>query len=184
MLVCLSLVKKINSLCNIDTVFKQANHEIEDFFSASAKSGRYASYSSYVLLGIGILFPVAIYGALKINEVLGSKAFAYPVEEFFHSPLFGTKVDDQIILLANLHRDDNRKNKKLKILYEKFRELHFPTLHVDCSGESLTDSLLKAIFSSQLFVLRYAQKIGMKDCYFLDNRELLKASSDIIYGVK
>jgi glutamine---fructose-6-phosphate transaminase (isomerizing) len=184
MLVCLSLVKKINSLCNIDTVFKQANHEIEDFFSASAKSGRYASYSSYVLLGIGILFPVAIYGALKINEVLGSKAFAYPVEEFFHSPLFGTKVDDQIILLANLHRDDNLKNKKLKILYEKFRELHFPTLYVDCSGESLTDSLLKAIFSSQLFVLRHAQKIGMKDCYFLDNRELLKASSDIIYGVK
>jgi glutamine---fructose-6-phosphate transaminase (isomerizing) len=185
MLVCLSLVKKIDSLCNIDTVFKQANYEIEDFFSDSVKSRRYASRSSYVLLGTGILFPVAIYGALKINEVLGSKAFAYPVEEFFHSPLFGTKVDDQIIILANLHRAyDNHKNKKLKILHEKIREIHFPTLFADCSGESLTDSLLKAIFSLQLFVLRYAQKTGMKDCYFLDNKELLKASSDIIYGVK
>jgi glutamine---fructose-6-phosphate transaminase (isomerizing) len=182
MLVCLSLVKKIDSPCNLDTVLKQANYEIEDFFSTNEKSVRYASYSSYVLLGNGILFPIAMYGALKINEVLGSKAFAYPVEEFFHSPLFSTKVDDQIIILDNQHSDDNYKNKKLKILYEKIREIHFPTLFADCSGESLTDSLLKAIFFLQLFVLKHAQKRGMKDCYFLDNKELLKTSSDIIYG--
>ena len=112
-----------------------------------------------------------MYGALKINEVLGSKAFAYPVEEFFHSPLFSIKVDDQTIILANQHRDDNYKNKKLKILYEKIREIHFPTLFADCGGESLTDSLLKAIFFLQLFVLKHAQKRGMKDCYFLDNKE-------------
>ena len=176
MLACLSLVRKVNGLPNLDSIFKQVNHEIENSFSRNKKLLRY--HSSSFILGSGILFPIALYGALKINEVIGSKSLAYPLEEFFHSPVFSARANDDIILLAG---PQDKSDKKFKITYEKLREINFSTLLIDCSRESVTDSLLKAIFFLQLFVLKQAQKRGMKDCYFLRNKKLLRVSSDLIY---
>ena len=55
---------------------------------------------SYFILADGILFPVALYGAMKLNEVIGARAVAYPAEEFCHSPIFSITKKDAILILG------------------------------------------------------------------------------------
>ena len=66
---------------------------------------------------------IAMYGALKFNEVFGASAMVYPVEEFCHSPLFSIKETDQAIVLG----DDDDNNRKLS---KRLNEEGFSSVHV------------------------------------------------------
>lgn len=114
-----------------------------------------------IILAESHLFPAATYGALKFNEVLGSRTFAYPSEEFFHAPLFGLQRGDRVLVLGK-----NPKN---------------VGTNIDCEMPSKVDSFFYAMFFFQHLVLAVARKKGMKECYFLANKRLLKKSSDFIY---
>jgi fructoselysine-6-P-deglycase FrlB-like protein len=116
---------------------------------------------SLVILGDSHLYPAAMYGALKFNEVFGSRAVAYPLEEFFHAPLFGLKRGDQVLVLGK-----NPKN---------------IGINVDCEMPSKVDSFFYAVFFFQHLALAVARKRRMKECYFLADKKLLKKSSDFIY---
>jgi fructoselysine-6-P-deglycase FrlB-like protein len=124
---------------------------------------------SVVVLGDSLLYPVAMYGALKFNEVLGARASAYPLEDFCHAPLFGYR-DDQIIILGS---------KDAKALH-RLERAGLKILHVDCKYGGL-ESVLYATFFVQHLALAVARRKKMKECYFLQNKKLLAASSDIIY---
>jgi glucosamine 6-phosphate synthetase-like amidotransferase/phosphosugar isomerase protein len=146
---------------------------------------------SYIFLGDGILFPVAIYGALKINEVIGSKSFAYPLEEFYHAPIFSIKRHDKIMILGNKECECDILTNSRKPLYDKLKELDFSSCYyTNCirssnSGNKLssTDMLLKSILFVQLYVVKQAIERGVKDCYFLQNKDILKLSSFFIYDM-
>jgi glucosamine 6-phosphate synthetase-like amidotransferase/phosphosugar isomerase protein len=135
--------------------------------------------TSYFILGNSKLHAIAMYGALKFNEVFGAKAMAYPVEEFCHSPLFSIKETDQAIVLGGGEDDDEDYDNSTK-LSKRLNEEGFSSVHV---GFRLTgiELLLQATFFIQLFVLKLAQKYGLTSCYFLRNEKLLKISSDFIY---
>jgi len=163
MLACISLVAKIR-LPNLARIYKQAQGQAEHIVRKIGKG-------SYFVLGNGILYPVAIYGALKFNEVFGARAVPYPAEEFCHSPLFSVKKGDQIIALG---RDGEQLSQRLN------RE-GFSSVHVDFKGEGI-DLLLQSIFFMQLLVLKLAQKRELTSCYFLKNKKLFRISSDFIYG--
>jgi hypothetical protein len=47
----------------------------------------------------------------------------------------------------------------------------------------LTDMLLKSILFVQLYVVKQAIERGVKDCYFLQNKDILKLSSFFIYDM-
>ena len=126
---------------------------------------------SVVVLGDSILHSAAMYGALKLSEVFGSRATAYPLEDFCHAPLFGHK-DDQVIILGG--NDDVGISRRLK-------RAGLKTLHVDCRRYDGLGSMLYATFFMQHLALAIARKKKMKECYFLQDRKLLGASSDIIY---
>jgi hypothetical protein len=126
---------------------------------------------SYVILANGQLYPIAIYCALKFNEVFGARAVAYPAEEFCHSPLFSIKKSDQVIVMG----DDSRK------LNKKLNEEGFSSVHVGFKSRGI-ELLLRSTFFVQLLILRLAQKYGLTSCYFLKNKKLLRLSSDFIYG--
>jgi glucosamine 6-phosphate synthetase-like amidotransferase/phosphosugar isomerase protein len=123
--------------------------------------------TSYFILGNSKLHAIAMYGALKFNEVFGAKAMAYPI--VLGGGGEGKDEDDD-----DEDYDNSRK------LSKRLNEEGFSSVHV---GFRLTgiELLLQATFFIQLFVLKLAQKYGLTSCYFLRNEKLLKISSDFIY---
>jgi glucosamine 6-phosphate synthetase-like amidotransferase/phosphosugar isomerase protein len=166
---------------------KQAISRIDDKYNNNNNNNTTSNdnnSTSYFILGNSKLHAIAIYGALKFNEVFGAKAMAYPVEEFCHSPLFSIKETDQVIVLGGREEEDNEDGDEdydnSRKLSKRLNEEGFSSVHV---GFRLTgiELLLQATFFIQLFVLKLAQKYGLTSCYFLRNEKLLKISSDFIY---
>jgi glucosamine 6-phosphate synthetase-like amidotransferase/phosphosugar isomerase protein len=173
MLCCLSLARKVDDLERLRRIYRQSSYE-----ASTLVNGTPERVGSYIFLGDGLLFPIALYGTLKINEVLGLKAFAYHFDDFCHSPLFSLKMNDRIIILAN----DRYTITNSKQFSDQLRKLgFFSACIIDCSKLSSIELLLKSTFVMQLFVLKQALKKGVKDCYYLRNKNLLKVSSDLIY---
>jgi fructoselysine-6-P-deglycase FrlB-like protein len=166
MLACLAVATKIKLPADLGNLYEKADAQAE-------KAAGKADKKSLVILGDGILFPAAAYGALKFNEVFGAKAAPYPLEEFCHSPLFSAKKNDQIVILgANSGKD----------LDSRLRKEGLPSMHIDCAASTEIESLLQAVFFMQLLVVKLARKRRLTGCYFLKNKRLLKISSDFIYG--
>lgn len=163
MLACMSLAAKIR-LRDLGKIYRQAESQAE-------KTAGKINKDSCFILGNGMLYPVAIYGALKFNEVFGARAVAYPAEEFCHSPLFSIKKGDQVIAMG----------KGGEQLSQRLDREGFSSVHVDFKGAGI-GLLLQSTFFMQLLVLKLAQRRGLTSCYFLKNKKLLRTSSDFIYG--
>jgi fructoselysine-6-P-deglycase FrlB-like protein len=163
MLACASLAAKISLPRDLGRLYRE--EEIQAETTASKIRG-----GTCFILGDSICYPAAIYGALKFNEVFGTKAFAYPAEEFCHSPLFSLKKRDNLIVMEN------------KVLDQRLRNEGFSSMHVDFRGEGGIRLLVRSIFFMQCLVLKVAQRRRLTACYFLKNKKLLKTSSDFIYG--
>jgi fructoselysine-6-P-deglycase FrlB-like protein len=166
MLACLAVATKIKLPADLGDLYKKADAQAE---KAAGKTGK----KSFVILGDGVLFPAAAYGALKFNEVFGAKAAPCPLEEFCHSPLFSAKKSDQTIILGTNSGKD---------LNSRLRKEGLPSMHIDCAAGTEIESLLQAVFFIQLLVVKLARRRRLTGCYFLKNKKLLKVSSDFIYG--
>jgi glutamine---fructose-6-phosphate transaminase (isomerizing) len=175
MIKCISLTIQLRLPSDLRKIYNRAETQAEQVISKiDNKSRTSSSTSSYFILGNGQLHAIAMYGALKFNEVFGASAMVYPVEEFCHSPLFSIKETDQAIVLGD--NDDN--NRKLS---KRLNEEGFSSVHVRFKNTGI-ELLLQATFFIQLLVLKLAQKYGLTSCHFLSNKKLLRVSSDFIYG--
>lgn len=174
MIKCISLTIQLRLPSDLRKIYNRAETQAEQVISKIDNKSRSSSSSSYFILGNGQLHAIAMYGALKFNEVFGASAMVYPVEEFCHSPLFSIKETDQAIVLGD--NDDN--NRKLS---KRLNEEGFSSVHVRFKNTGI-ELLLQATFFIQLLVLKLAQKYGLTSCHFLSNKKLLRVSSDFIYG--
>jgi glutamine---fructose-6-phosphate transaminase (isomerizing) len=175
MIKCISLTIQLRLPSDLRKIYNRAETQAEQVINKiDNKSRTSSSSSSYFILGNGQLHAIAMYGALKFNEVFGASAMVYPVEEFCHSPLFSIKETDQAIVLGD--NDDN--NRKLS---KRLNEEGFSSAHVRFKNTGI-ELLLQATFFIQLLVLKLAQKYGLTSCHFLSNKKLLRVSSDFIYG--
>jgi glucosamine--fructose-6-phosphate aminotransferase (isomerizing) len=172
MLCCLSLVTDVAEIGNIGSIYQQAKTEAENLLDNSCIHA-----SSFIFLGDGILFPVGMYGALKVNEIFGSKSYAYTIEEFCHSPIFSVKQGDNIIIFD--YFGYNKKNTSL--LYKSLHRTIYSTIYIDLSNLSPIEAVLKSIFIIQILLLKVAKRDRLKECFFLRNKQLLNLSSDLIY---
>jgi fructoselysine-6-P-deglycase FrlB-like protein len=168
LLACINIATEgqISFPANLKEIYLKASKE------ATKLSGKKIHTDSLVMLGNSFLFPAAIYGALKFNEVFGSRAQAYPLEEFFHAPLFGLKGRDQAILFGSGNKSGND-----AALVKQIKNCRY----INCKMPTHLEALLYAIFFIQHLVLTVAKQRKMRDCYFLYNKKILKTSSDIIY---
>ena len=176
MLTCLSLTTKIKyNRKDLKFAFEIANNRIDDLLKEIPNTT-----SSILFLADGVLYPVACYASLKLNEALGIRSYPYSLEEYCHAPLFSIKKDDKIIILDGYENNFSQSNiiknfvKKLKGLNYSLSSLNFP-------GPTYLDCLFQAIFSAQLLSFKMAQKNGLVDCFFVQNQDLLGVSSGCIY---
>ena len=177
MIKCISLSTELQLPSNLRKMYNLAENQAKQAISKIDDKSNSSSSTSYFILGNSQLHAIAMYGALKFNEVFGAKAMAYPTEEFCHSPLFSIKETDQAIVLGGEEDDDDDNSSKLS---KRLNEEGFASVHVGFKPTGI-ELLLQATFFIQLFVLKLAQKYSLTSCYFLRNEKLLRVSSDFIY---
>jgi fructoselysine-6-P-deglycase FrlB-like protein len=173
MLCCLSLVSEVDNLKDVKNIYNESIPLAE--YLADYKIKRSAAN---IFLGNGIMYPAALYGSLKMNEVFGVRSLGYSLDEFCHSPIFSIKRNDRIIILGN----DKCDLRISKTVMAKLAGLDVTTLYADCRKRTMIERLLKSIFLLQLYAVKLAVKNRLKDCYFLRNQRLLALSSQLIYS--
>jgi fructoselysine-6-P-deglycase FrlB-like protein len=176
MIKCISLTTQLQLPSDLRKIYNRAEKQAKQVIRKIDNKRRRSS-SSYFILGNGQLHAIAMYGALKFNEVFGARATAYPTEEFCHSPLFSIKQTDHAIVLGDNDDDDDANSRKLS---KRLNEEGFSSLHVGFKSTGI-ELLLQATFFIQLLVLKLARKYGLTSCHFLKNKKLLRVSSDFIY---
>jgi fructoselysine-6-P-deglycase FrlB-like protein len=180
MIKCISLITQLHLPSDLGEIYNRAEKQAKQAISKIDDKSNSSSISNscYFILGNGQLHAIAMYGSLKINEVFGVRAMAYPAEEFCHSPLFSIQETDQAIVLGD--DDDNNNNNNSRKLSKRLNEEGFSSVHVGFQNKGI-ELLLSATFFIQLVLLKLAQKYGLTSCHFLSNEKLLRVSSDFIY---
>jgi len=162
-LTCISLVSKFR-VREVMKLFKNALIE-----SKKVKLGK-----NIFILGNLQTFPIAMYGAAKLYEILGSNVNYSRIEQFSHMELFSAKRGDTVIIFEEKNSHNTKMIKNLK----KFG------LNVFQPKSSTKDKISQVIFFtffSQLIPLFYAKKNRQKECYFVTAKKLRKVSSNMIY---
>jgi fructoselysine-6-P-deglycase FrlB-like protein len=176
MLTCLSLITEIKyDRKDLRFSFEISNKIVDDLLKEIPNAT-----SSIMFLADGLLYLVACYASLKLNEVLGIRSYPYSLEEFCHAPLFSIKKEDKIIILGG-YENNFSQSKKIKNFIKKLKDLDYSLSSLDFPGPTYLDCLFQAIFSVQLLSLKMGQRNGLVDCYFVQNNDLLGISSSCIY---
>ena len=134
-----------------------------------------ASEGSFLFTGSGVNYALSLYGAAKINEVLGAKAeVAYP-EQLGHAKLFTIDKERDVIVCISSGRDKAMNTHEM-LLKSGFRSsiLVIPESHV------VNRSLRIAIYLQRL-ALAMAKKRRMTECAFLADKKRLALSNRLIY---
>jgi fructoselysine-6-P-deglycase FrlB-like protein len=133
------------------------------------------SEGSFLFTGSEVNYALSLYGAAKINEVVGAKAEAVYPEQLGHAKLFTIDKKRDAIVCTSSGRDLAMKTHEL--LHESgFRSsiLVIPESHV------VNRSLKIAIYLQRL-ALAMAKKRRMTECAFLADKKRLALSNRLIY---
>jgi fructoselysine-6-P-deglycase FrlB-like protein len=174
----LSLIKKTKKVIKTKVIYQKAEEFSNILIDKIRKYFSLDKDQSIFFLGSSTLFPISSYGSLKLNEVFGLKSFAFSLEHFCHSPLFSISNKDIIIIFSSKNKYINKKAKKLNNLLNTKK---YNSFFIEIPFNSNIEILLMSIFFIQLFVYGLAREKKLRNCYFLENKELLKMSSELIY---
>ena len=131
---------------------------------------------AFFLIGSGICRALAEYGACKIQEVLGAKAYAQYPEQLGHAQLFSVdSKHDTIICIPYSIRD--RTWDLCRVLSQN--GFHTSSVSVP-SGDAVARSL-EVSFHLQHLALSLARRMGLEECTFLADRRRLRLSNRLIY---
>lgn len=174
----LALAKKSKTVSNIKLIYEKAEQFANGTIGKIKESSTLNKDKSFFFLGSATLFPISCYGSLKINEVLGLKSSAFSVEYFCHSPIFSLTHKDIVIIFSSKNQQINKKANKLNYLLNKQK---FYSFLIEIPFNTNIEIIFFSSFFVQLFVYGLAKEKKLENCYFLENKELLKISSDLIY---
>jgi glucosamine 6-phosphate synthetase-like amidotransferase/phosphosugar isomerase protein len=134
-----------------------------------------AGEGTFVFIGSGVNYALSLYGAAKINEVLGAKAEAAYPEQLGHAKLFTIDKEHDVIVCISSGRDKAKRTHEL-LRKDGFQSsiLAFPASHV------VNRSLRTAIYLQQL-ALSLARRRGIEECAFLSDKSRLNLSNRMIY---
>jgi len=162
-LTCISLIKKLK-IKKPNEIFNEAKKQ-----SLKSKLGKKVFF-----LGDLYTYPIAMYAAAKIFEILGITAFYERIEQFSHMELFSTAPGDTVIIFEqkNLH------NSRLK---QNLKKAGINVIHPTLRNSDKISEFLFYIFFSQLVPLNIAKENKQKECHFVTSKKLKKISDNMIY---
>jgi fructoselysine-6-P-deglycase FrlB-like protein len=162
-LTCMSLVTSVK--------IRQAEH----LFKEAKKLALKTSLSKQTFfLGNLQTYPVAMYAAAKIYEVLGASAFYERIEQFSHMELFSVNKDDTIILFEETNNHNRKLIKNLKKLGLKIYQPISPR-------KDQISQIIFYIFFSQMLPLFLAKRRNQKEVHFMVDKKQKTASDGMIY---
>jgi fructoselysine-6-P-deglycase FrlB-like protein len=124
------------------------------------------------ILGNNLSYALALYSSFQMAEFFGCTVIAQKLEEFCHSPIFGVKKSQDVWVLGQNEEQISLRLQKLGFHLSYF-ELY--------NSERLTQ-LFESIFFMQNLILLLAKKYGYTELQYVKMKDVLKASSDIIYA--
>jgi fructoselysine-6-P-deglycase FrlB-like protein len=124
------------------------------------------------LFGNNTLYAIALYASLQMAEFFGSTAFAHKLEEFCHSPIFGLKKSDYVWILGQNEEQIRR----------RLNRLGHHLSYIELYNKDIFAQLFASIFFVQNLILLLAEKYGYTELQYVKMKDVLSASSDIIYG--
>ena len=122
-------------------------------------------------LGNNLLYAIALYASFQMAEFFGTTAHAHKLEEFCHSPIFGFRKPNQLWILGQ----------KEKQISEKLSKLGLRLTYNELYNEDIFEQLFETIFFIQNLILLLAEKNRYSELQYVKMKEVLQASSDIIY---
>src|SRR5436309_316620 len=130
---------------------------------------------AFLLRGTGVNYALSLYGAAKINEILGAKAEALYPEQLGHAKLFTIDKKRDFILCISSGRDKAKETHQM-LIKDGFQSstIEFPDGHV------VNRSLRIAIYLQRL-ALSLARRKGIIECAFLSDKSRLNLSNRMIY---
>jgi fructoselysine-6-P-deglycase FrlB-like protein len=162
-LTCISLVTRF-SISKDSRIFKKAL-----FDAKKTTLGK-----RIFILGNMYTFPIAMYCAAKIYELLGYDAHFERIEQFTHMELFSIKKGDTVIIFEG-------KNSHNKKLIKNLKHIGLTIIHPQIKSKNKILELLYYVYFSQLLSLFEAKKRRKKDCHFILAKRLRSVSNDMIY---
>jgi fructoselysine-6-P-deglycase FrlB-like protein len=138
---------------------------------SSFQSVKLPDETSYIL-GNNLFYALALYSSFQLGEFFGSTVIAHKLEEFCHSPIFGVKKSHDLWILGQNEVQLSRRLEKLG-----FRISYFELYNSDILAQ-----LFESIFFMQNLILLLAKKYGYTELEYVMMKDVLKASSDIIYA--
>ena len=134
-----------------------------------------AGKGAFVFIGSGVNYALSLYGAAKINEVLGAKAEAVYPEQLGHAKLFTIDWEHDIIVCISSGHD------KAMDMHEVLAKKGFRSSVITIpEGRWMNRSLGIAVYLQRL-ALGIAKKRRMTECAFLEDKKRLDLSNRLIY---
>ena len=166
-LTCVSLVGGFER-CDAAALFAEAGEAAARF---PAPGGR----GAVTFLGNRMTYPLAMYAAAKMAEVLGADARYERIEQFSHMGLFSSRPGDTAVILEG----DNDHSGRLAASLER-AGLRVVRAGGGAGAGPVGQALFLA-FLAQLVPLRMARAEGRTECHFLADDAQLGASNRMIY---
>ena len=167
LLACASLLGRLPRTIQLGTTLGPANRW--------ARRHKPEAKSSFVFAGSGLNYALSIYGAAKINEVLGAKAEAAYPEQLGHAMLFSLNDERDLVVCLSNSRD------KAGRLYKLLRTNDFMTSVLTTSGKDAVLRSLKIAIYLQHLPLAIVRRKRMVECAFVSEKKKLKLSNKMIY---
>ena len=162
-LTCISLTKHV-----------KISHPDKIFQYALSQSKNIKLKNRIFFLGNLQTYPLAMYAAAKLYEILGLNAYYERIEQFSHMELFSTTKGDTVIIFEE-------KNTHNSLLTKNLKKVGLNVIQPDPKSKNQISQFLFFTFFAQLVPLLLAKKKHQKDCHFVTSKKLRKVSDNMIY---
>ena len=169
-LTCVSLVGGFER-CDAAALLSEAKEAAARF---PALGGR----GAVTFLGNRMTYPLAMYAAAKMAEVLGADARYERIEQFSHMGLFSSRPGDTAVILEG-EGDGGHAGRLASSLEEA--GLRAVRAGGGSGGGGPVGRMLYLAFLAQMVPLRMAREEGRTECHFLADGAQLGASNRMIY---
>ena len=128
------------------------------------------------IVGTGLSYCMAIYGAAKMYEVLGWKSLYQATEQFSHMELFSLAERDAVLLIP-----DSTEDRKIAQLEGLLDRGGWNVAKINLANR---DQVVRSIHTGmhlQVLALRTALRLGFEECSFMRKEKHLRISDAMIY---